>query len=240
MMKKVKPGSVSFWLFITATFVASPIFAQTPAPKGFNNAYDQLVASKVQVYYSGIKDFKAGFQHIYTKAYHAKERPRYGYLWVKKPGKMYWRYDSPQKRMFVCDGKRVWIYTPGDKQVLWRNVQRSQLPSAVKFLWGAGNILAEFHVKVIKSKYGRAGSIVLKLVPRRTTSHYTHILFVLKDMGRQAVVTESIVYDSLGNKNHYIFNNTQLNTRIPDNRFVFTPPRGVRVIEATDQKSMKP
>ena len=210
-------------------------------PIGYNKAMDILTAAKVQSYYSKIKDYKGSFKHIYVKRYHGEQKPRYGYLWVKKPGMMYWRYDAPHKRHFVCDGKKIWIYTPGDKQVLWRRVKRSQLPSAVKFLFGSGQLLSEFFVKRLpKSKYGGKGKVVLKLKPIKPTSHYAHILFVLKPQGQMAKVTETLVYDSLGNKNHYIFKNTKLNTRIQAKRFKFKPPKGVRVIHATKKAKIKP
>jgi outer membrane lipoprotein carrier protein len=210
-------------------------------PKGYNKAFDILMAAKVQAYYATIEDYKAAFKHVYVKRYHGKQKPRYGYLWVKKPGKMYWRYDAPQKRHFICDGKKIWIYTPGDKQVLWRSVARSQLPSAVKFLWGSGNLLKEFYVKLLDdSKYGGEGKKVLKLKPIKPTSHYSHILFVVKPEGKVARVVETLVYDSLGNKNHYVFRNPKRNTKIQNSRFDFTPPKGVRVIHAARKAKMKP
>ncbi len=229
-----------YWLLII-TMLAPTKAEEKPAPVGYNNPMDILTAAKVQAYYAQIRDYKGSFEHIYTKRFHEKEKPRYGYLWVKKPGMMYWRYDAPQKRHFVCDGKKIWIYTPGEKQVLWQNVKQSQLPSAVKFLWGSGKLLSEFYVKLLpKSKYGGKNKIVLRLKPIKPTSHYSHILFVAKPEGQMARVTETVVYDSLGNKNHYIFKNTKINTNIQKKRFEFKPPKGVRIIEATDKAKMKP
>ncbi len=229
-----------FW-FLLMTLLSPGQTGKTSVPKGFNNAMDILTAAKVQAYYEGIKDYKGAFTHIYTKRFHEKEKPRYGYLWVKRPGKMYWRYDSPEKRHFICDSKKIWIYTPGEKQVLWQSVSRSQLPSAVKFLWGAGELLSEFYVRLLsKSKYATKGRQVLKLRPIKPTTHYSHILFVLEPDGKSARVAETVVYDALGNINHYIFRNTEINTRIPDKQFHFQPPKGVRVIEATQKTQMQP
>jgi outer membrane lipoprotein carrier protein len=227
------------WFFLIPLLLGGQSASAGP-PKGYNKAFDILTAAKIQAYYAKIKDFKAAFTHIYYKRYHGKQKPRYGYLWVKKPGKMYWRYDAPQKRHFICDGKRIWIYTPGDKQVLWRKVARSQLPSAVKFLWGSGQILKEFYIKILhNSKYGGKGKTVLRLQPIKPTSHYTHILFVIEPAGKTAKVTETLVYDSLGNKNHYIFRKPKLNTGIQSTRFNFAPPKGVRVIHATRKKGVR-
>ncbi len=211
------------------------------APEGYNKAYDILMAAKVQAYYSTMKDFKASFVQTYSKRYHGRQKPRYGYVWIKKPGKMYWRYDSPQKRAFVSDGKKIYLYDPAKRQVIWRTIRLDQLPSATKFLWGSSKILDEFYVKVLpNSKYGGTGKVVLKLVPKKRSPNFSHILFVLKPKGRVAEVTETIVYDVLGNKNRYQFKNPVKNSHIPDSRFQFKPPRGTRVIEATDKTRIKP
>ncbi|MCD6500090.1 MAG: outer membrane lipoprotein carrier protein LolA [Deltaproteobacteria bacterium] len=214
---------------------------QAGPPPDYNKAYDILMAAKVQAYYAKIQDFKSAFKHIYTKRFHGPQPVRYGYIWVKKPGKMYWRYDAPKRRIFVCDGSRIWIYTPDKHQALWRDIQHSKLPSAVKFLWGGGDILADFYVKVLThSKYGGAGKVVLKLKPKRPSTHYTHILFVTTPKGPIAPVVQTIVYDLLGNRNQYTFVHPVLNSRILDKRFAFHPPRGTRVIHATDKATTTP
>ncbi len=214
--------------------------ADSPPP-GFNRALDILMAAKVQAYYSSIRTFQSRFVQIYEKRYHGPQPPRKGRLWIKKPGKMYWLYERPARKVFVCDGNKVWIYDPGKRQVLWRRIELSKLPSAVRFLWGSGRILEEFYVKVLdRSKYGGPGKIVLKLVPKKRTSQFSHLLFVTVPKGRRAEVVESIVYDVLGNKNRYIFEDVKVNVQIPDSRFRFVPPRGVRVIEARPDATLQP
>ncbi len=210
-------------------------------PEGYNKAYDILMAAKVQAYYSHMKDFKASFVQTYVKRYHGEQKPRYGYVWIKKPGKMYWRYDSPRKRAFVSDGKKIYLYDAARKQLIWRTIRLDQLPSATKFLWGSSKILDEFYVKVLPhSKYGGPGKVVLKLLPKKRSPNFSHILFVLNPKGRQAEVTETIVYDVLGNKNRYRFKHPVINSNIPDSRFAFKAPAHTRVIQATDKTRIKP
>ena len=210
-------------------------------PEGFNKAYDILMAAKVQAYYASMKDFKASFVQIYSKRYHGQQKPRYGYVWIKKPGKMYWRYDAPAKRAFVSDGKKIYLYDPSKKQVIWRRIRLDQLPPATRFLWGSSKILDQFYVKVLpNSKYGGPGKVVLKLLPKNRSPNFSHILFVLKPKGRMAEVTETIVYDVLGNKNRYQFKNPVINSNIPDSQFQFKAPPHTQFIEATDKTRINP
>lgn len=217
---------------LAATVALSTGLAGQTAPKGYNYADAIWLASRVQAYYNKTKDFKAKFKQIYKKAYHGAQKPRWGYMWVKKPGLMRWDYTSPRKKQLICDGTTIWIYDPGYKQVFYRKVKGSAVPSAISFLWGRGNITNEFYVKIVTgSKYAKPGAKVLMLKPKIPNSNYKHVLFVVNS--RTAVVMESVVYDHLRNKNHYFFMNPQANTRVPDSRFKFKPPPGVRVIKAT-------
>ncbi len=218
-------------LLAAAIALSSGAAAQT-APKGYNHADAIWLASRVQAYYNQTKDFKAKFKQIYKKAYHGAQKPRWGYMWVKKPGLMRWDYTSPRKKQMISDGKKIWIYDPGYKQVFWRNLKTSAVPSAVSFLWGKGNITNEFFVKIVTgSKYAKPGTKVLRLKPKIPNSNYKHVLFVIN--AKTAVVVQTVVYDYQRNKNHYFFMNPEANTLVPDSLFKFKPPRGVRVIHAT-------
>ena len=225
-------------MLAAAVAVTTGMPAQT-APTGYNHADATFLAARVQAYYNKTTDFKAKFKHVYSKAYHGAQKPRFGYLWVKKPGLMRWDYRSPRKKALICDGTKIWIYNPGDKQVFWRLVKTSAIPSAVSFLWGKGNIVSEFWVKIVRgSKYKKPGNQVLWLLPKNPNGNYKHILFVVD--AKTAMVKQSVVYDHLSNKNHYFFMNAEANTGVRNTRFKFTPPRGVRVIKATADTNLNP
>src|SRR5690348_622044 len=37
-----------------------------------------------------------------------------GTVYFSRPGRMRWEYESPQKKLFIVDGKNVWFYIPDD------------------------------------------------------------------------------------------------------------------------------
>src|SRR2546425_12522807 len=38
-----------------------------------------------------------------------------GKAYFRRPGKMRWEYESPESKMFLSDGKKVWFYVPSDR-----------------------------------------------------------------------------------------------------------------------------
>ncbi|MDA3864333.1 MAG: outer membrane lipoprotein chaperone LolA [Deltaproteobacteria bacterium] len=201
---------------------------------GYNLPDAQLACLKIQKYYNSIKSFKSKFKQVYYKRFYGPQKPETGELFLEKPGKMAWEYKKPEKKFFIVDGKKVWIYEPANKQVLWRKLGESNLPTPVKFLWGKGNLVREYNVKLIpKSKYATPDTRVLKLVPRKKSNHYRSVLFVFDKNG---AVKQSIVYDHNGNKNRIYFSKIKLNQKIKSSKFNFKPPKGVQVLHASKAK----
>src|SRR5437870_11708739 len=45
------------------------------------------------------------------------ERVESGVAYFRRPGKMRWEYQSPEKNLFLVDGKTAWFYVPADHTV---------------------------------------------------------------------------------------------------------------------------
>lgn len=45
-------------------------------------------------------------------------RTEAGTAYFRRPGKMRWEYESPEKDIFLVDGKTAWFYVPGDHTVM--------------------------------------------------------------------------------------------------------------------------
>ena len=75
-------------------------------------------ARAVQQKYDQVKDFTADFTQIYEGGVLKKKSTERGTVQIKKPGRMRWDYKSPEKKMFVSDGRKIYSYIPADKQVI--------------------------------------------------------------------------------------------------------------------------
>src|SRR3954447_15494634 len=76
------------------------------------------LAKALQQRYQGIKDFTADFSQSYKGGVLRTRTIEQGTVSVKKPGLMRWEYLKPEKKEFVSDGRKTYLYVPQDKQVI--------------------------------------------------------------------------------------------------------------------------
>jgi outer membrane lipoprotein carrier protein len=91
-----------------------------------------------------------------------------GRVWYQKPGKMRWRYESPEVQEFGIAGSEVVLYQEADHQVIVdaaSSVLLSDLP--VSFLLGLGNLKRDF--TLLESCAGEGGTMIT-VIPRDAKS----------------------------------------------------------------------
>ena len=131
--------------------------------------------------------------------------------------------------MFLSNGQVLWLYEPTEKQAFKQDLKSSQLPAALAFLMGKGKLADEFDVAFAKDEHGRPGDVHLALSPKQPQSSYKSILFIVDP--KEYLVHESILVDSQGNTNHFVFDDLEVNGKVADALFKWTPPTGVRVVD---------
>ncbi|HEY7371295.1 MAG TPA: outer membrane lipoprotein chaperone LolA [Polyangia bacterium] len=216
-------GSIAS-LVIAMAQAAAP--APTPAPAGPRLDVKAVVA-EVQKRYDGAADFRARFTQTLTSTALGRKTSSSGEVTFKKPGRMRWDYEKPDKSSYVTDGGVLWLYEPDDKQAFKQDLKSSQLPAALSFLTGKGKLAAEFDITFAGNKPGP--DYVLSLSPKAPQAQVKTIQFVVDP--RTYDVRESVITDGQGNINDLTFADIRVNTRVPDALFKFTPPAGTRVID---------
>jgi outer membrane lipoprotein carrier protein len=212
------------------SLLAAPAQAQPSA----DPAVAPLVA-RIQKFYDSTKDLHARFDQVLESGMGAKKKAS-GELSLKKPGKMRWDYQKPEKKLMVSDGQTLWVYEPEDEQAFKQELRASTLPLSVTFLFGQGKLSDEFTVTVVHPDgIGSAGDTVLKLVPKTATAAYRYLLFVVDP--KTGVVHETIIYDQQGGTNHLTFTNVETNKGIDDAKFHFSPPTGTKILSGTGRAS---
>jgi outer membrane lipoprotein carrier protein len=188
------------------------------------------VVAKVQAFYKQTRDLKGKFKQVFTDTLYNRERTSYGYLYVKKPGMMRWNYVKPEAKAFIADGKELWVYEPEDKQAFRNPLSTQNLSTGLTFLLGTGDLGKEFEAAYSKEKLGSPDDLVITLTPRKPTAQYRYITLVVAP--KTFSVAESMVV-AKNTKNHLIFTDLEVNTRIPRSKFVFKPGAEVRVIDGS-------
>ncbi len=142
----------------------------------------------------------------------------------------------PERLKKECPGKKLLIYQPpeeGEKrgQLIERDVNEDQLPSAFSFLLGNGKLDEDFEVRLLEhDNESFQDGYVLQLVPRRPTPNYEQLVFYVRTLthgGKRAgVVQRVLIIDSAGNRNRFDFAKIKFNRDVPNKRFSYRPPKG--------------
>ena len=199
-------------------------FALTSQPPGLPPA--QEVATSLQKKYDTIHDFTADFVHESEGGLLRKKQTERGVVQVKKPGKMRWDYKSPETKVFVSDGRRIYLHVPADNQVIISPVpEEDQATTAVLFLVGKGNLTRDFTVSYVDG--GGPDTYALRLQPKLPERDYDWLQLVV-DRRTLQIRTLSAA-DSQGGRSTFHFSNFKENTGLSDKTFIFKIPRGADV-----------
>jgi len=170
-------------------------------------------------------------QVIFHEAYTAPGQPRRtesGTLLLRKPGRMRWDYTSPHGKLFVSDGKTMWLYTPSDKQVEKMKLKESDdMRAPLAFLLGKLHFEKEF--RNIQAQPDASGTLITA-EPKTDTLPYTRVQFVVAadSVIRRVQVTgydQSIL--------EFEFDQEKLNPPLEARLFRFDMPSGATLVEAT-------
>jgi outer membrane lipoprotein carrier protein len=201
--------------------------ARAQAPKAGKGESAAAVVARVQKYYDATRDLKAKFDQQMTSPSRGPQKAA-GEVLLKKPGKMRWDYDKPEKKLMVSDGSTLWVYEPEDEQAFKQSLSGQALPAQVSFLLGEGKLDKEFDASLTQVDGLQPGEVALKMVPKLGTAAYRYLVFVVD--GKTGQVKRTIIYDQQGGTNTLSFSDVQQNKGVDDGKFRFSPPAGTRIL----------
>jgi outer membrane lipoprotein carrier protein len=183
------------------------------------------IVKELQSIYQAASSMTATFTQAYTYAVYQRTQISSGALFLKKPGRMRWDYKKPQSKVFVSNGDDLWVYEPEKNQAYKKSLQNSELPIAISFLMGKGNLLDEF-----KPTLGAvtADTITVNLMPLEASRHYKELKLTINRTS--FIVSKSAIVDPANNTNTVTFSNVVIDASLPDSGFEFSPPKGVNVL----------
>jgi len=213
---------------ISLAFLSVVAFSASLVAQGDVHA----IAEKVDQRYNHIQTLQAQFAETYSGA--GITRKESGTLELKKPGRMRWDYDEPRPKMFLADGSTAWFYVPGERQVRRAPVKQIEdLRSPLRYLLGKTKLEKEFIGLAIATdaKPLNAGDIVLRGVPKGMQERVSQTLLEVTPDG---LITRIVVEELDGSVTEFRFLQQRENVQIADQRFRFTPPPGVEVVQGTE------
>jgi len=196
--------------------------AGEPAPASPPPGAREL-ARAVQAFYERTRDLEAAFVQTYSYAAGGRRQVSRGTLRVKKPGRMRWDYQAPERKTVAVVGSRLVQWEPEANQVyVDERFDAAAMSAAVTFLLGRGNLEAEFHVS-------SGGPRQLVLRPRKPDSRVESVTLTV---GPDGQVTATRVEDGQGNVNLVELADIRRNLRLEDSDFEVRVPEGAHRLAA--------
>jgi outer membrane lipoprotein carrier protein len=182
----------------------------------------------VENHYNKIQSLKLDFSETYNVPRKPAQVER-GTLFLRKPGKMRWDYAAPAGKVFLSDGKNVFIYTPDNHRLEKSKLKESEdLRAPLAFLLGKLNFFKEFRSFSSRTE---GDSVWVTATPNSDQAAYTQVEFLVAPDStiRRLRITgqDRSVLD-------FTFINEQMNAPVIPSMFAFTPPPGTDVVEERD------
>lgn len=200
---------------------------------------DEIV-SRIQKKYEETQGFTADFEQATQLAAFRKEQVSSGKVFMKKPGRMRWEYQNPEKQLIVSDGETLWIYNAGLHQVIENKLSKaydSKTPGL--FLTGMGKLKEDFQIRfspdVPQASEGGSpsgtGPYIMELRPKDPQLQQNLSRLVITIHPKSYLVEKSVAYDPLGNVTALHFSNIRINAELPLSLFKFQVPKGAERIK---------
>lgn len=171
-------------------------------------------------------------------------RTEAGIAYFRRPGKMRWEYESPEKNLFLVDGKSAWFYVPADHTV-------TRVPAKQSTDWRTPLALLAGEVKLSRicarvdlasaEKPEKDGDVVLSCLLKgsatkagqtsgnESTESNGDMLFLEITQDTSQLV-RAVVRGSGGVDIEFKFKDWQFDPPLPDSFFRFDVPPGVAIV----------
>ena len=193
------------------------------------------LAQALQHRYAAVRDFSADFVHETQSGVLKKRMTERGTLLVKKPGKMRWEYTAPEKKLFVSDGVKTFLYVPADRQVFIGTLPPDDTATTpILFLAGKGDLTRDFTSALSDPSAGLPqGTRALKLTPKTSQPEYEWLTLAVEPGTLQ--LRALAMMDAQGGLSTFTFTNLKENAGLSDQSFVFKLQSGIDVVTDTSR-----
>lgn len=206
----------------------------------------KVIVARLEAVYRPAKTLQATFLERYTESGRTV-RLESGVAYFRRPGKMRFDYESPEKNLFLVDGKFAWFYVPADHTVTrvpakdssdWRTplallAGEMKVSRVCKRVEAAATEQPENPGNDLLSCTLRAGSET----PEKSTATSaslptanrgdTVFFEVVRSTGELARI---LVRESGGIELEFRFTHWQFNPAVEESLFHFSPPLGVAIV----------
>ena len=221
MLKSILSVIVIFLVAAASVHAGTMASAGAPVSKDLKQVLDRL-----QRHYHDTNSFTAKFnEEIATVG--APKKNRTGTVSFRKPGRMRWEFDDPEKQTIVSDGETLYSYDPDLNQVVETPLKQAlKSSSATSFLLGIGNINRDF--KAAFAHPATPTGLVDLILDAKSGGY---VIQVGLDPKGYNLMTLTLT-DQLGDVTRIDFSDIHDNVELSDSTFAFKTPAGADVVTA--------
>ena len=174
-------------------------------------------------FFEKVTTFKASFIQVVLDENLLALEETSGLLWIARPGRFRWDYESVHRQSIVADGEVLWLYDVELEQVTRRAQESAIGQTPAVLLSGGQQYRKDYNVTIL----GRQGAVNwISLVPKFSDGSFAEI-----QLGFEGETLRLIqLLDELNQITRVTLANVVENEPIPDSVFRFIPPTGVDVI----------
>ena len=174
-------------------------------------------------FFEKVTTFKASFIQVVLDENLLALEETSGLLWIARPGRFRWDYESVHPQTIVADGEVLWLYDVELEQVTRRAQESAIGQTPAVLLSGGQQYRKDYNVTIL----GRQGAVNwISLVPKFSDGSFAEI-----QLGFEGETLRLIqLLDELNQITRVTLANVVENEPIPDSVFRFIPPTGVDVI----------
>jgi outer membrane lipoprotein carrier protein len=179
------------------------------------------VLKGVEDRYNRAKTLQVVFEETYT----VNGKPRKsesGDLYLRKPGRMRWDYKAPAGKLFLSDGKQVYLYTPSDNSAEKMNLKESDdMRAPLAFLLGKLEFEKEF--RNFQTVQSDGGEIKITATPKSDRVPYKEVEFFVTP---EYKIRKLNITGQDTSVLTFVLSSEQVNPLLDDNLFRFRLPAG--------------
>ena len=166
-----------------------------------------------------VKSGRADFTQTVTSPDGKRTKTSSGTFEFQRPDRFRFAYQKPFEQLIVGDGAKVWMYDPDLQQASSRKMDKA-LGATPAALLAGNNMERDFTLKA-------EGADTVLALPKQADGTLQSLRIHFKGKALSSVE----IVDGFGQKSLLSFGAIAANTPIAPERFRFTPPAGVDVIQ---------
>jgi outer membrane lipoprotein carrier protein len=223
-------AAVGFILFFSTGFIGLGTFWAGQSPPSA-----QSLTHLLEEHYRRPRTLQAVFLERYSEG-QKQSRVESGTVYFHRPGQMRWEYDSPEKKLFLVDGKMTWFYVPYDRTVTKAPVKESSdWRTPLALLTGKADLSRLCsQIELVEQKGIPAGHAVLRCLPKQPkgqadSQEYTEVLLELDSSTGELARIEIRQPGAI--ELEYRFGNWRSDIPLAGDLFHFDVPKGVAIVD---------